>query len=79
MRAMIGTGLTAAAVMAGAATAGPSPAGAEPNAKVMERAEAYKQPTLDLLERLVNQDSGSHNEAGLLAVADMAVKDLEGC
>jgi len=40
------------------------PAYAEPDRKVFDRAEAYKEPALRLLEALVNTDSGSGDDKG---------------
>ena len=46
------------------------PAYAEPNKQILDRAEAYKEPALKLLEVLVNTDSGSGDDKGLNAVAE---------
>lgn len=54
-----------------------SPARAEPDKAVLERAEAYKEPVLAFLKKMVDQDSGSGDEAGLVKVADMAIAELE--
>jgi glutamate carboxypeptidase len=55
---------------------GASPARAEPDKAVLEKAEAHKEPTLAFLKQLVDQDSGSGDEAGLTAVAKMAADEL---
>ncbi len=53
------------------------PAYAEPNKQILDRAEAYKQPVLKLLEVLVNTDSGSGDDKGLNAVAETIVRELK--
>lgn len=53
-------------------------AAAEPDGKIMEKVEAQKEPTLALLKRLVDQDSGSADEAGLGKVAAMLAEELKG-
>ena len=42
-----------------------SPAAAEPNKQILERAQHYQADALKLLERLVNIDSGTGYEEGL--------------
>src|SRR3954447_16918263 len=53
------------------------PACAEPNKQILDRAEAYKEPALKLLEALVNTDSGSRDDKGLNAVAETIVRELK--
>jgi glutamate carboxypeptidase len=53
------------------------PASAQPNKQILDRAEAYKQPVLKLLEVLVNTDSGSGDDKGLNAVAETIVRELK--
>jgi glutamate carboxypeptidase len=53
------------------------PAYAEPNKQILDRAEAYKEPALKLLEVLVNTDSGSGDDKGLNAVAEAIVSQLK--
>ncbi|WP_020179292.1 glutamate carboxypeptidase [Methylopila sp. M107] len=66
----------AAAIATIASTGAARPALAEPDAKIVERAQGYKQPALDFLKRMVDQDSGSGDEAGLVKVADLAIAEL---
>ncbi len=65
------------AVVLATFTAATSPALAGPDQKVLERAEAYKDPAIAFLKKMVDQDSGSGDEAGLSKVADMAAAELE--
>lgn len=50
---------------------------AEPERQVLDLAESHKEPTLAFLKTLVDQDSGSTDEAGLSAVAAIAVEELK--
>ncbi|MBK3511409.1 M20/M25/M40 family metallo-hydrolase [Pseudomonas sp. MF6747] len=50
---------------------------AEPHKQIQADAEQYKAPALQLLERLVNIDSGSGYEPGLTQVRDIAVEELK--
>ena len=52
------------------------PAHAEPNKQILDRAESYKEPSLRLLETLVNIDSGSGDENGLNKVAETIMSEL---
>lgn len=62
-----------AAIMAAPAAA----MAAEPDKAVLDKTEAMKEPTLAFLKKLVDQDSGSGDEAGLSAVAAMATEELK--
>src|SRR3954452_17761613 len=53
------------------------PAHAEPNKQILDRAESYKEPALELLETLVNIDSGSGTENGLNKVAETIMSELK--
>ncbi|WP_261404592.1 glutamate carboxypeptidase [Chenggangzhangella methanolivorans] len=53
------------------------PAAAEPDKALLDKAEAMKGPTLSLLKTLVDQDSGSTDEAGLSAVAAVVADELK--
>ncbi|TWC61113.1 glutamate carboxypeptidase [Pseudomonas sp. SJZ103] len=50
---------------------------AEPHKQIQADAEQYKAPALQLLERLVNIDSGSGYGPGLTQVSDIAVDELK--
>lgn len=50
---------------------------AEPHKQIQADAEQYKDQALKLLERLVNNDSGSGYEPGLTQVRDIAVDELK--
>jgi len=52
-------------------------AAAEPNKQVYAAAEQYKAESLKLLERLVNIDSGTANEAGLNQVGGIVAEQLK--
>lgn len=67
-----------AALFAAAITAlAVAPAAAEPDKAILDLAESHKAPTLAFLKSLVDQDSGSTDEAGLSAVAAMVVEELK--
>ena len=51
-------------------------AAAEPDKKILERAQHYQADALKLLERLVNIDSGTGHEEGLRAVGAIATEEL---
>ncbi|WFL77244.1 M20/M25/M40 family metallo-hydrolase [Altererythrobacter arenosus] len=44
---------------------------------IVETVEAHHEADIALLERLVNQNSGTHNHAGVKAVADMLAPEFE--
>ena len=51
-------------------------AAAEPDKKILERAQHYQADALKLLERLVNINSGTGHEEGLRAVGAIATEEL---
>jgi glutamate carboxypeptidase len=53
-----------------------SPAVAEPNKLILDRAQHYQADALKLLERLVNIDSGTGYAEGLVQVGAIAVEEL---
>ena len=52
-------------------------AAAEPDKKILDRAQHYQADALKLLERLVNIDSGTGHEEGLRAVGAIATEELK--
>ncbi len=68
--------LLLAPVMALAGAIG-SPAAADPNKQILERAERQQADALKLWERLVNIDSGTGNEDGLRDVGAIAAEELK--
>ena len=53
-----------------------SPATAEPVTQVFVKAEQLRTDALQLLERLVNIDSGTGDEKGLIQVGEIVVEEL---
>ena len=50
---------------------------AQPDNHVYQQAALYKNEAVQLLERLVNIDSGTHDEAGLEQVSGIAIGELK--
>jgi glutamate carboxypeptidase len=69
--------LTGTIAFALAAAFGNVSASAEPNKQVYAAAEQHKAESLKLLERLVNIDSGTANEAGLNQVGGIVAEQLK--
>jgi hypothetical protein len=71
-----GRALAVAAMTAAALTIAAERGHAEPNKQVYEKAQLYQDAALQLLERLVNVDSGTGNEQGVKAVSAIAIDEL---